>query len=66
MNWPELTALHAAATLAEVIFLGPLTFETQAWIENSALTARVRSGNIFAGGFQRLRGWSNEWLDGAH
>lgn len=60
MNWPEMTALHAAATLAEVIFLGPLTAEIQAWIESSALTARVRNGNIFAGGFQRLRGWSNE------
>ncbi|MQW94222.1 hypothetical protein GHK48_25830 [Sinorhizobium fredii] len=60
MSWPEMTALHAAATLAEVIFLGPLTTEIQAWIESSALTARVRNGNIFAGGFQRLSDWSNE------
>ncbi|AFL51773.1 hypothetical protein USDA257_c32050 [Sinorhizobium fredii USDA 257] len=60
MRWPEMTVLHAAATLAEVIFLGPLTSEIQAWIESSALTARVRSGSIFAGGFQRLSGWSNE------
>ncbi|WP_331375197.1 hypothetical protein [Sinorhizobium chiapasense] len=60
MNWPEMTALHAAATLAEVIFLGRLTSEIQAWIESSALTARVRAGNIFAGGFQRLSGRSDE------
>ncbi|WP_034883210.1 hypothetical protein M728_000143 [Ensifer sp. WSM1721] len=60
MRWPEMSALHATATLAEVIFLGPLTSEIQAWIESSALTARVLSGNTFAGGFQRLRGWSNE------
>ncbi|OHV79949.1 hypothetical protein LCM4579_03555 [Ensifer sp. LCM 4579] len=56
MSWPEMTALHAAATLAEVIFLGPLTPEIQAWIERSALTARFRGGNIFAGGFQRPSG----------
>ncbi len=36
MNWPEMTALHAAATLAEVIFLGPLTADIQTWIESSA------------------------------
>ncbi|MCA1440393.1 hypothetical protein I6F07_09240 [Ensifer sp. IC4062] len=59
MGWPEMTALHAAATLVEVTFLGPLTPEIQTWIESSVLTARVRSGNIFAGGFERLRGWSN-------
>jgi hypothetical protein len=60
MNWPEMTALHAAATLAEVIFLGPLTADIQTWIESSALTARIRSGNIFAGGFHRLSGRSDE------
>ncbi|MDK1494820.1 hypothetical protein QN219_33555, partial [Sinorhizobium sp. 7-81] len=60
MNWPEMTALHAAARLAEVIFLGLLTFEIQAWIDSSALTARVRAGNLFAGGFQKLSGWSDE------
>ena len=60
MGWPEMTALHAAATLAEVIFLGPLTSEIQAWIASSALTARVRNGNLFAGGFQRPSGWSDE------
>ncbi|WP_240545111.1 hypothetical protein [Sinorhizobium fredii] len=60
MSWPEMTALHAAATLAEIIFLGPLTSEIQAWIGSSALTARVCNGNIFGGGFQRLSGWSNE------
>ncbi|KSV83780.1 hypothetical protein [Sinorhizobium sp. GL28] len=40
MSWPEMTALHAAATLAEVIFLCPLTSEIQAWNKSSALTAR--------------------------
>ncbi|MDK1494791.1 hypothetical protein QN219_33340, partial [Sinorhizobium sp. 7-81] len=30
------------------------------WPESSALTARVRAGNLFAGGFQRLSGWSDE------
>ncbi|KSV83111.1 hypothetical protein N183_38270 [Sinorhizobium sp. Sb3] len=29
MSWPEMTALHAAATLAEVIFLRPRTSEIQ-------------------------------------
>jgi hypothetical protein len=58
MNWPEM-AFHTAARLAEVIFLGPLTSEIQAWIESSALTARLRAGNFFAGGFQRLSGWSD-------
>ena len=53
MAWPEMTALHTAARLAEVTFLGRLTHEIEAWIEGSTLTARIRRGNRFAAGFQR-------------
>lgn len=53
MGWPEMTALHSVARLAEVVFLGPLTPAIRAWIDGSSLTARIRSGNGFAGGFRR-------------
>lgn len=56
MAWPEMTALHSVARLAEVVFLGPLTPEIRAWIDGSTLTARIRSGNSFAGGFRRAGG----------
>ncbi|MEI2296597.1 hypothetical protein [Ensifer sp. MJa1] len=53
MGWPEMSALHEVATLSEVVFLGPMTSEIQAWIDNSTLSARIRRGYAFAGGFQR-------------
>ncbi len=56
MDWPEMKALHAAARLTDVTFLGPITPEIEAWLGNSTLTARVRHGNRFAAGFQRMPG----------
>lgn len=56
MGWPEMTALHSVARLSEVVFLGPLTPAIRAWIDGSVLTARIRSGNGFAGGFRRAGG----------
>jgi hypothetical protein len=53
MGWPEMAALHAVAELVEVTFLGVLTPEIRTWIDNSALTARIRHGSRFAAGFQR-------------
>ncbi len=53
MGWPEMAALHAVATLDEVIFLGPLTPEIERWIAGSTLTARIRHGYRFASGFRR-------------
>lgn len=53
MGWPEMTALHRVARLAEVTFLGPLSPEIEAWLAGSSLTAAVHSGNRFAAGFRR-------------
>jgi hypothetical protein len=53
MGWPEMRAMHAAATLVEVTFLGPITPEIAAWIESSTLTARIRSGNRLVAAFGR-------------
>lgn len=53
MSWPEMSALHDVAALSEVVFLGAMTSEIQAWIDNSSLSARIRCGYAFAGGFQR-------------
>lgn len=53
MNWPEMQALHHAARLAEVTFLGEMTAEIQDWIDNSTLRARLITGFDFAAGFQR-------------
>jgi hypothetical protein len=54
MGWPEMSAVHAAASLEEVTFFGPVTPEIRDWIESSTLTARIRSGNRFIGGFRRV------------
>lgn len=53
MGWPEMSALHAVASLSEVVFLGAMTGEIQAWVASSSLRARIRSGYAFAGGFRR-------------
>ena len=53
MEWPEMKALHAAATLTDVIFLGPLTPEIEAWIAGSTLKATIISGFAAAAGFSR-------------
>ncbi len=53
MGWPEMSGLHSVASLTDIVFLGAMTSEIQTWIERSTLTARIRCGYAFAGGFQR-------------
>ena len=53
MSWPEMQALHQAAQLVEVVFLGEMTAEIRGWIDRSALSARVITGFSQAAGFQR-------------
>ena len=53
MGWPEMSALHDVAALPEVVFLGAMTSEIQDRIDKSSLSARIRCGYAFAGGFQR-------------
>ena len=53
MEWPEMQALHHAARLSEVTFLGAMTPEIQAWIDKSTLRARLITGFDLAAGFQR-------------
>ncbi|WP_238365611.1 putative quinol monooxygenase [Mesobacterium pallidum] len=53
MGWPEMTALHAAARLDEITFLGAVTPAIRAWIDGSTLTARVTAGYAPVAGFLR-------------
>lgn len=53
MDWPEMRALHAAAALVDVSFLGPVTEEIRAYLAQSGLRARIDAGYTFAAGFQR-------------
>jgi hypothetical protein len=53
MTWPEMQALHHAARLVEVTFLGEMTSEIQNWINNSTLRAKLNTGFDFAAGFHR-------------
>ncbi|SPF78461.1 antibiotic biosynthesis monooxygenase [Pseudoprimorskyibacter insulae] len=53
MPWPEMKALHSVARLTDVVFLGDLTPEIQAWIDTSTLTATIHSGNAPTAGFTR-------------
>ncbi len=53
MGWPEMTALHAAAQLVEVRFLGPVTDGIRDWIAGSGLTAQVLEGAVPVAGFRR-------------
>ncbi|SLN71451.1 hypothetical protein AQS8620_03382 [Aquimixticola soesokkakensis] len=53
MSWAEMAALHKAATLKEVVFLGPFTPEINAWLKKSSLRARLVVGNQFSAGFRR-------------
>lgn len=55
MDWPEMTALHGAAALEEITFLGIVTPEIKDWLQDSTLTARVSDGYSFAAGFQRVK-----------
>ena len=53
MSWPEMNALHQAARLVEVTFLGEVTPEIQDWISRSTLRARLITGFSDAAGFHR-------------
>jgi hypothetical protein len=53
MNWPEMRAVHHAARLVEVTFLGEMTAEIQNWIDQSTLRARLNKGFDFVAGFHR-------------
>jgi hypothetical protein len=53
MAWPEMMALHNAARLAEVTFLGEMTPEIGVWISASGLRAKLNTGFSFAAGFVR-------------
>ncbi len=53
MSWPEMHALHQAARLVEVTFLGDVTPEILDWISRSALRARLITGFVDAAGFYR-------------
>lgn len=53
MAWPEMKALHHAARLAEVTFLGEMTPEIGAWISASGLQAKLNTGFALAAGFVR-------------
>lgn len=53
MDWPEMKALHAVATLEEITFLGANTPEIRQWIAGSELRARIVEGNRFVAGFER-------------
>ena len=53
MPWPEMTALHGVARLAEAIFLGPVPDAIRDWLARSQLTAALRMGYDPAAGFTR-------------
>ncbi len=53
MGWPEMAAVHAAATLNDITFLGPLSPEVMAWFAASSLTARIHHGYRAIAGFRR-------------
>ncbi len=53
MDWPEMKALHDVATLAHVTFLGPISEEIRAWLNQSGLKAEVETGYVAAAGFRR-------------
>jgi hypothetical protein len=53
MGWPEMKALHLAARLEDVVFLGPVAPQIHAWLANASLTARLEEGYSLAAGFER-------------
>jgi hypothetical protein len=53
MTWPEMQALHRAASLSHVTFLGTLTDEIRAWLSGSGLKADIDSGYSAVAGFVR-------------
>ncbi|MEO8244802.1 MAG: hypothetical protein ABI832_21165 [bacterium] len=53
MQWPEMTALHGVARLAEATFLGPVPAAIRDWLARSQLTAALHMGYEPAAGFTR-------------
>lgn len=53
MAWPEMQALHRAAALSDVTFLGPMTEDIRTWLAASGLKAQVHTGFTSAAGFRR-------------
>ncbi|WP_291838114.1 hypothetical protein [Limimaricola sp.] len=53
MDWPEMAALHEAAALSEVTFLGKVTPEILAWMADGPLHARLIEGYVPSAGFAR-------------
>ena len=53
MEWPEMKALHAVATLSDVTFLGQMTDEISAWLARSQIKAKLHTGYAAAAGFCR-------------
>jgi hypothetical protein len=53
MAWPEMAALHGAAELYEITFLGPVPAEITDWLSRSPISARVETGFRIASGFLR-------------
>lgn len=53
MGWPEMRALHAAARLEQVTFLGPVPEAIRHWLARSTLTATLHQGFLSATGFVR-------------
>ena len=54
MVWPEMKALHVAAKLEDVTFLGPFAQEIRDWLAGSALTATLQTGFASVAGFARV------------
>lgn len=40
-GWPEMQALHRAATLERITLLGEVSAEIRAWIENAGMAGKV-------------------------
>lgn len=53
MGWPEMTALHKAAALQDITFLGEVPTAITDWLATSGLKADVHGGYSLAAGFRR-------------
>jgi hypothetical protein len=53
MAWPEMKAMHQAAALTDITFLGDASAEVRQWLSGSSLSARLHDGYQFAAGFRR-------------
>lgn len=53
MNWPQMAAWHALASLEEVLFLGDPGDGVRAWLEGSPIKDKVVQGYGALAGFSR-------------